>query len=59
MILAALACPVFTSCYDDSALNSRLDEVENDIADLDQRLKDLETRLNGELEALQIGRAHV
>lgn len=53
MILAALACPVFTSCYDDSALNSRLDEVENDIADLDQRLKDLETRLNGELEALQ------
>ena len=53
MILAALACPVFTSCYDDSALNSRLDEVENDIADLDQRLKDLETRLNGELKALQ------
>lgn len=53
MILAALACPVFTSCYDDSALNSRLDEVENNIADLDQRLKDLETRLNGELQALQ------
>ena len=53
MILAALACPVFTSCYDDSALNGRLDKVENDIADLDQRLKDLETRLNSELQALQ------
>ena len=53
MILAALACPVFTSCYDDSALNDRLDKVEGDIADLDQRLKDLETRLNNELQALQ------
>ena len=53
MILAALACPVFTSCYDDSELNGRLDKVENDIADLDQRLKDLETRLNSELQALQ------
>ena len=53
MILAALACPVFTSCYDDSALNERLDKVEGDIADLDQRLKDLETRLNSELQALQ------
>ena len=37
MILAALACPVFTSCYDDSALNERIDKVEGDIADLDQR----------------------
>lgn len=53
MILAALACPVFTSCYDDSALNERIDKVEGDIADLDQRLKDLETRLNNELQALQ------
>ena len=53
MILAALACPVFTSCYDDSALNDRIDKVEGDIADLDQRLKDLETRLNNELQALQ------
>ena len=53
MILAALACPVFTSCYDDSALNDRIDKVEGDIADLDQRLKDLETRLNSELQALQ------
>ena len=53
MILAALACPVFTSCYDDSALNDRIDKVEGDIADLDQRLKDLEARLNNELQALQ------
>ena len=31
MILAALACPVFTSCYDDTYLNDRLDKVEQDI----------------------------
>ena len=31
MILAAVACPVFTSCYDDSALNERLEQVEEDV----------------------------
>lgn len=46
MILAALAAPVFTSCYDDSALIDRLDKVE-------QKLTDLETKLNTELAALK------
>lgn len=46
MILAALAAPVFTSCYDDSALVDRLDKVE-------QKLTDLETKLNTELAALK------
>ena len=51
MILAVLACPVFTSCNDE--LVERVDKIEGDIADLDQRLTDLETRLNSELQALQ------
>ena len=34
MLIALLACPVFTSCYDDSALNERLDLVEKDVQDL-------------------------
>lgn len=53
MILAALACPVFTSCYDDSALNSRLDEVEQDVQTLSDKLAALESKLNLELTALQ------
>ena len=53
MILAALACPVFTSCYDDSALNSRLDQVEKDVQTLSEKLAALESKLNLELTALQ------
>ena len=34
MILAALACPIFTSCYDDSALNNRIDGVVEDMENL-------------------------
>ena len=46
MILAAVACPVFTSCYDDSELVGR---VEN----LEERVTNLEAKLNTELQALQ------
>ena len=53
MILAALACPVFTSCYDDSALNGRLDKVEQDVQTLSEKLAALESKLNLELTALQ------
>ena len=53
MILAALACPVFTSCYDDSALNGRLDKVEQDVQTLSDKLAALESKLNLELTALQ------
>ncbi len=53
MILAALSCPVFTSCYDDTALLDRVEGIEGDIQDLNERLTQLETRLNSELQALQ------
>ena len=42
MILAALACPVFTSCYDDTYLNDRLDKVEQDIETIKGSLAALE-----------------
>ena len=42
MILAAMACPVFTSCYDDSALNERIDKVEQDIEEIKGALAVLE-----------------
>ena len=53
MILAALACPVFTSCYDDSALNDRIDGIEEELGSLEERVAALEKRLNDDLAALQ------
>lgn len=53
MILAALACPVFTSCYDDSALNDRIDGIEEELGSLEERVAALEKRLNEEVAALQ------
>ncbi|MBQ9075732.1 MAG: hypothetical protein IJY32_07205, partial [Mogibacterium sp.] len=50
MILAALACPVFTSCAD---LSTDLEEVRKDLSDLEQRVTDLEEKLNTDLAALQ------
>ena len=41
MILAAVACPVFTSCYDDSALNERLEQVEEDVNQIKSDLEAL------------------
>lgn len=46
MILATLACPVFTSCYDDAPLWEKVE-------DLDARLTALEAKLNTDLAALQ------
>ena len=42
MILAALSCPMFTSCYDDTALNNRIDKVEDDIETIKGSLAALE-----------------
>ena len=41
----------FTSCYDDSALNARLDEVEDELSSLDERVKAIEA-LKGQLTDL-------
>ena len=46
MILAAMACPVFTSCYDDSKLWAEMGKVKDQVASL-------ESRLNDQLAALQ------
>ena len=46
MILAALASPIVTSCYDDSKLWKEVENVKNQVASL-------EARLNSELAALQ------
>ena len=53
MIVAALACPVFTSCYDDTMLVERIEGVEGDVEDLKTRVQALEEKLNSELAALQ------
>ena len=53
MIVAALACPVFTSCYDDSMLVERIEGVEGEVEDLKTRVQALEEKLNDELSALQ------
>lgn len=57
MILAALACPVFTSCYDDSEINTRVDKLEERVNKLEQRLTSeiaaLKTLLEGQIAALE------
>ena len=53
MILATLACPVFTSCYDETALSNRVDELEQGLGSLEDRVTALENRLNDELSALK------
>lgn len=53
MILAALACPMFTSCYDDEGLKQDLDEIKESLESLEDRVAALETRLETEVSALQ------
>lgn len=50
MILAALACPVFTSCAD---FSTDLEDVRQDLSDLEDRVEALEAKLNTDLAALQ------
>ena len=52
MILAALACPVFTSCYDDSALNERLDKVEQDVTQIKSDLAALKDAVDNNLSVV-------
>ena len=49
MMVALLACPVFTSCYDDSALNERLDKVENDVTQIKSDLAALQAAVEKKL----------
>ena len=53
MILATLACPVFTSCYDDKGLIQRVEDIEGEITDIKEKLAALEAKLNTDLEALK------
>ena len=48
-MLAVLSCPVFTSCYDDSALNERLDQVQNDVNQLKSDLAALKAAVEKKL----------
>ena len=49
LVLVAMAAPMFTSCYDDSALNEKLEAVQNEV---DQIKTDL-TQLKSDLAALK------
>lgn len=53
MILTALACPVFTSCYNDAALWDEIEGIHGDVESLEQKLAALEAKLNTDLQALQ------
>lgn len=53
MVLTALACPVFTSCYNDAALWDEIEGIHGDVATLEQKLAALEAKLNTDLQALQ------
>lgn len=45
-LVVALACPLFTSCYDDAWINDEIDR-------LDTKIEALEAKLNSEVSALQ------
>ena len=49
MILAVLAGPVFTSCYDDSAVNAKLDELEKDVNEIKSDLAALKAAVENNL----------
>ena len=52
MLIALLACPVFTSCYDDSALNERLDKVEQDVTQIKSDLAALKDAVDNNLSVV-------
>ena len=37
VILAALACPIFTSCYDDSKLWNEMDKLNDRVTSLEEQ----------------------
>ena len=49
-LLAALSCPVFVSCYDDSELQQTVDMLVDKVFDLEQKLNDEISALKGLLE---------
>lgn len=53
MVITALACPVFTSCYNDAALWDEIEGIHGDVATLEQKLAALEAKLNTDLQALK------
>ena len=53
VLMMALAGPMFTSCYNDAALWNEIDGIHGDVADLKQKLAELESKLNTDLKALQ------
>ncbi len=52
-LVVAMACPMFTSCYNDAALWDEIDGIHGDVATLEQKLAALEAKLNTDLQALQ------
>lgn len=52
MIFSLVSCPVFTSCYDDYALNGRIDKVEQDVTQLKSDLAALKTAVENKLTVI-------
>lgn len=57
VLLVTLACPLFTSCYDDSKIWNEIDKINDRIDDLQKQLNDelaaLKTLLESQIAALQ------
>ncbi|MBR1956530.1 MAG: hypothetical protein IKA13_04355 [Bacteroidales bacterium] len=53
MVAAFAICPAAVSCYDDSALREQDSALQDQIDILIDKVYELETRLSGEIEALQ------
>lgn len=52
-LVVAMACPMFTSCYNDAALWDEIEGIQGDVESLEQKLAALEAKLNTDLQALQ------
>ena len=52
-LVVAMACPMFTSCYNDAAIWNEIEGIHGDVADLKSKLAALESKLNSDLQALQ------
>ena len=52
MIALAMATPLFTSCYDDSALNEKLEDIQTEVDKLKSDLAALQAAVDNNLSVV-------
>ena len=53
MVALAMAMPLFTSCYDDSALNEKLEDIQNEVNQIKSDLAALQAAVDNDLSVVE------